>query len=174
MWSGSWRNAESGSTMREPSSPVEPPSRIPWPPLLLVLSGFAAWWLGRLVPLQWPGQGDLAAQIVGLGNGVAGILLLAWSALTLWRGRTTVRPDRAASALVVDGPYRFRRNPIYIADALILLGIAEVTRNVWFAIAVVPFLILVTLLAILPEERHLEARFGDEWRDYKARVRRLL
>lgn len=160
--------------MPSPLDPIPPPSRVPWPPLLLVASGLAAWGLGRVYPLAWPGQGDLPARIVGLGIGIAGVLLLAWSALTLWRGRTTVRPDRSASALVVEGPYRFRRNPIYIADAMILLGLAELTRNVWLVAAVVPFLLLVTWLAILPEERHLEARFGDEWRAYRERVRRLL
>lgn len=160
--------------MIDPITAIPPPSRIPWPPLLLVGCGLAAWWLGRIYPLGWPGQGDLAARVVGLGFGVLGLLLLAWSVVTLRRRHTTVRPDRAASALVVDGPYRWRRNPIYLADAMLLLGLAELTRDVWFVLAAPAFLALVTVLAILPEERHLEARFGDEWRAYAARVRRLI
>ncbi len=67
---------------------------------------------------------------------------------------------------------RIRRNPIYIADVLMLLGVAELTKNVWFAIFAVAFVPLVTWLAILPEERHLEDRFGDTYRAYKASTRR--
>ncbi|HRD77426.1 MAG TPA: isoprenylcysteine carboxylmethyltransferase family protein, partial [Hyphomicrobiaceae bacterium] len=84
---------------------------------------------------------------------------------------TTFRPDRPAGRLVTDGPYRFRRHPIYIADALILLGLAELSKNIWLVILTPVFAVLVTWLAIRPEERHLEARFGDEWRAYRDRTR---
>lgn len=114
------------------------------------------------------------AHIVGRGLGLLGIALLFWAAWTLRRHGTTILPDKAAAVLVTDGPFYFRRNPIYIADILILLGIAEMTQNVWFAILAVPFALLVTWLAILPEERHLEDQFGDAYRDYKARTRRWL
>ena len=57
---------------------------------------------------------------------------------------------------------------------MILLGLAEVTKNIWFAILAPLFAILVTWLAIIPEERHLEARFGDAYRSYKERSRRWI
>jgi protein-S-isoprenylcysteine O-methyltransferase Ste14 len=133
-----------------------------------------AWLLGIVLPLPWPGLDDGPAHFVGLGIGVAGILLFAWAALTLRRHGTTILPDKAADKLVTDGPYAFRRNPIYLADVLILLGIAELTKNIWFVLLAAVFAVLVTWLAILPEERHLEARFGDEFRNYKARTRRWI
>ncbi len=148
------------------------PSSVPWPPILIVAVVAAAIVLGRLAPLPWPGEADAMARLVGRGLGLAGLALLAWSAITLRRHATTVRPDRPATALVTDGPFRYRRNPIYLADALILLGIAELTQNIWFAIVVLPFAALVTWLAILPEEQHLEARFGEAYRVYKATTRR--
>ena len=85
-----------------------------------------------------------------------------------------MRPDAGATALVTDGPYRRFRNPIYLADCLILLGLAELTKNVWFVAAAVAFVVLVTWLAILPEERHLERRFGAAYLDYKAKSRRWI
>ncbi|MCB1520493.1 MAG: isoprenylcysteine carboxylmethyltransferase family protein [Hyphomicrobiaceae bacterium] len=124
--------------------------------------------------LPWPGLDDTAARAIGLAIGAAGIALIVWAAMTLWRHRTTVLPNRGVSALVTDGPYRFRRNPIYIGDAMVLLGLAEMTKNIWFAILVPVFVLLVTWLAIIPEERHLEARYGDEWRAYRDRTRRWL
>ncbi len=150
------------------------PSRIPWPPILIVATVVAAIALGRTYPLAWPGLDDLAARAVGFALGLAGIVLIAWAALTLRRHRTTIMPHKGAETLVTDGPFAWRRNPIYLGDALIFLGLAEATKNVWFAILVPLFLLAVTWLAILPEERHLEAKFGDVYRDYKARVRRLL
>jgi protein-S-isoprenylcysteine O-methyltransferase Ste14 len=129
---------------------------------------------GRLAPLSWPGRDDLMARIAGLSLGAAGIALLAWAASTLKRHGTAIRPDAAANVLVTDGPYRFRRNPIYVAHVLILLGVAEVTHNIWFAILAAAYVPLVTWLAVLPEERHLEARFGDAYRGYKAETRRWI
>lgn len=150
------------------------PSRIPWPPILLVMAIVAAVVLDITVPLAWPGLDDLPARIVGLTIGAGGIALAIWSVWTLYRAKTSIRPDRGADHLVTSGPYARFRNPIYIADVMILLGLAEATKNVWFVIAAALFGILVTWLAILPEEHHLEARFGDDYRAYKARSRRWL
>jgi protein-S-isoprenylcysteine O-methyltransferase Ste14 len=147
-------------------------SAIPWPPLLLVAVLVAAWLAGRLYPLPWPGLDDWPARLVGYGLGLAGIALVAWSIVTLNRAGTTVQPNRGADRLVTDGPFRWRRNPIYLGDVLILLGLAELTHNVWFVVLAPVFALAVYRLAILPEERHLEARFGQSYLDYKARTRR--
>jgi len=151
-----------------------PPSRLPWPPILLIGTVAGAVILGRLAPLPWPGLDDAPARAVGLGLGAAGIVLMIVAILTLRRHATTVRPNATASVLVMSGPYRRLRNPIYLADCLILLGLAEVTKNVWFVAASVAFALLVTWLAIVPEERHLESRFGEAYLDYKAKTRRWL
>jgi protein-S-isoprenylcysteine O-methyltransferase Ste14 len=153
---------------------VTRPGRIPWPPLLLVAAVAGAVGLGRAFPLPWPGVGDGAASLVGLGFGLAGLALLVWAGLTLRRHRTTILPHAGARVLVTDGPYRWRRNPIYLADVFLLFGAAEFSRNVWFVAMGLAFAVLVTLLQIRPEERHLEATFGDAWRAYAARTRRWI
>jgi protein-S-isoprenylcysteine O-methyltransferase Ste14 len=153
---------------------AERPAQIPWPPLLLLGAIAGAVLLGYVYPLAWPGLNDTPAHVIGLGLGAAGIVLLIYAILTLRRHGTTVRPDQGASALVTDGPYRRFRNPIYLADCLILFGLAEVTQNVWFVVASFVFALLVTWLAIVPEERHLERRFGDAYLAYKARSRRWI
>ena len=150
------------------------PSSFPWPPVLLLLGLMIAIYLGYAVPLPWPGLDDLAARIVGLGIGVGGIVLMAWAIWTMVRARTTLKPHEGADRLVTTGPFVRFRNPIYLADVMILLGIAELTKNIWFVIAAALFGVLVTWLAILPEERHLEARFGDDYRAYKQRSRRWI
>lgn len=150
------------------------PSNLPWPPILMVAVIVGAVALGRVAPLQWPGLDDKAAHYVGLGLGVLGIVLVVVSILTLRRAGTTVRPHAGATTLVTSGPYRRFRNPIYLADCLILFGIAEITKNVWFVVASFVFGLLVTWLAILPEERYLERRFGRAYLDYKAKSRRWI
>ena len=157
-----------------PSETTDRPSAIPWPPILLAGGVIAAIALGYLAPLQWPGMNDFAARTIGLTIGAAGVALLAWAILTLRRHGTTVLPDVGATTLVTDGPYWRYRNPIYLADAMILLGVAELTKNVWLVVAAVAFAALVTWLAILPEERHLERRFGKAYLDYKAKSRRWI
>lgn len=155
-------------------NPALSPNAIPWPPILFVGSIAGGLLMGYLIPLSWPGVDDAMARVVGLGFGIAGVALVVWSFMTLRSHDTTIRPDRAADVLVTDGPYRFRRNPIYIADILILFGLAELTKNVWFVGFAGVFGVLVTWLAILPEERHLEAKFGEAYRAYKARTRRMI
>jgi protein-S-isoprenylcysteine O-methyltransferase Ste14 len=150
------------------------PSRTPWPPIILVGVIVAAVVMSYLVPLPWTGVNDRPAHYIGLGIGIAGIILLVWAVLTLRRHGTTFLPDAGATALVTTGPYRRFRNPIYLADAMILLGAAELTKNIWLVVAAAAFAALVTWLAILPEERHLESRFGEDYLAYKAKSRRWI
>ncbi len=154
-------------------TPKERPTGIPWPPILLVVLCAAAIGLGRHAPLPWPGLDDTAARIVGWLLALAGLGLVIWSGITLHRHNTTVRPDDGASNLVTSGPYALRRNPIYQGDTLILFGVSVLTTNLWFSLASAAFIPLIIWLAILPEERHLERRFGDEWRSYRDSTRRL-
>jgi protein-S-isoprenylcysteine O-methyltransferase Ste14 len=148
------------------------PSAVSWPPLLIVAVLVLGWLAGWLYPLPWPGLDDRPARLIGYGLGIAGVALAAWSVVTLQRAGTTMRVDRGADRLVTDGPFRWRRNPIYMGEVLILLGLAELTHNIWFVILAPVFALALYRLAILPEERHLEARFGQAYLDYKASTRR--
>ena len=83
-------------------------------------------------------------------------------------------PDRPATALISAGPYRFSRNPLYVASALLYTG-----ASLWFGalwtLTLLPFpLGILQFYVIAREERYLERRFGREYLDYKARVRRWL
>ena len=154
------------------TSHAQRPSRIAWPPLLIAAALASAILMGKLHPLPWPGLNDLPAQIIGYGLGGLGLLLAGWGFLTLHRANTTALPHKEVKQLVTNGAFGFRRNPIYMGEVLIFLGLAQATGNVWMAIVAVPLALLLLVLAILPEERHLEARFGEEYLAYKARTRR--
>ncbi len=162
------------SAKPEGNGAAKRPSAVPWPPLLIVATAVAAIALGVLLPFPWPGLDDGPARIVGLSFGVIGVALFLWSGYELSRHKTTVMPHKGSDALVTTGPYRVLRNPIYVADVLIFLAVAEVTKNIWFVLLLPAFVGLVTWLAILPEERHLEARFGEAYRAYKEKTRRWI
>ncbi|MEM6937918.1 MAG: isoprenylcysteine carboxylmethyltransferase family protein, partial [Pseudomonadota bacterium] len=104
------------------------------------------------------------------------LLLDGWAILAFRRARTTVNPlaPEKASAIVQAGPYRVTRNPMYLGMAIILLacviGFGQPLNLVLLGL----FIAYLTAFQIKPEERALEARFGDEYRRYRARVRRWL
>ena len=149
-------------------------NRIPWPPILLGLALAGAWSLGQIMPWPWPGQDDGPARWIGRAFGLGGPALMGWAIATLSQHRTTVMPNGRSETLVTTGPYARLRNPIYLGETFLLLGLAEMTKNIWFAAAAAVFAGAITGLQILAEERHLEARFGEAYRDYKSRTRRWI
>jgi len=90
------------------------------------------------------------------------------------RAGTNVRPDQPTLALVFDGPFRFTRNPLYLAATGLYLGIALLVDALWPLLLLVPVLAVLRWGVVAREERYLEAKFGEPYRAYKARVRRWL
>ena len=101
--------------------------------------------------------------------------LLVLSAFRLMRkAGTNVDPTQPTTALVVKGPFQLTRNPLYLSLTLIYSGIAMLMNALW-AMLILPFVLLVMRLGVIDrEERYLERKFGEEYRQYKARVRRWL
>ncbi|MCK6426255.1 MAG: isoprenylcysteine carboxylmethyltransferase family protein [Burkholderiaceae bacterium] len=106
----------------------------------------------------------------------AGLTLMFWAAATLWQAHTTlnpVQPERAGR-LVRHGPFAHSRNPIYLGDALLLLGWALWLGDGMALLGPVGFVAWIDRLQIAAEERALAQRFGDAYRLYCAQVRRWL
>jgi protein-S-isoprenylcysteine O-methyltransferase Ste14 len=112
------------------------------------------------------------------GAGVALVaigLLLSTSVMRLFGAAgTPVPPYRPTARLVFSGPYRYSRNPDYIGQALVYVGVALVA-NSWWPLFILPVVVFVVQRFVIErEERYLEAKFGQEYREYRARVRRWL
>lgn len=140
-----------------------------YPPIWLLGFAVLAWAAGRLLPMPLPGAGVAGWLLV-----VAGLALMAAAALQMLKRRTTLDPHGAPSALVTDGLYRFSRNPIYVADALILAGLALIWQAPLALLLVPAFAAVITRRFILPEEARLAARFPAGFAGYAARTRRWL
>jgi protein-S-isoprenylcysteine O-methyltransferase Ste14 len=125
--------------------------------------------------LQW------AVPIPMFGMRIPGFLLLAialglivWTAILMSRAGTTPNPTRPTTALVILGPFRFTRNPMYLAWELIIVGVGLAANAPWVIVMALPAAFLTRRLVIDKEERYLETKFGAEYLDYKARVRRWI
>lgn len=90
------------------------------------------------------------------------------------RAGTNVKPWQPSTALVTGGPFRWSRNPMYLALALIYIGLALVSDSVAALVLLIPVVVIIQTQVIAREEVYLESKFGDEYRAYKARVRRWL
>ena len=142
-----------------------------YPPVWLVAALGLAWAEGALWPKPWwPGAGTL------LGQGLfwLGLALMAGAALSFLRARTTIVPHRDPQALITGGLYRVSRNPIYLADALILAGLALKWGALSGVVLVPAFIAVITARFIRPEEARLRARFGPQAEAFFARTRRWL
>ena len=140
-----------------------------FPPVWLAGFVAAAWAMARL----WAPLGD-ALVWPGWALVAAGFALGLWSALAFRKARTTIVPHQAPSSLVESGPYSFSRNPIYLADLVILAGAALVVGAPLALILLVPFQQVLQRQFILPEEAVLERDLGQPYLDFKARIRRWI
>jgi len=142
------------------------------PPLVYLAGlviGFVAniWMSIKVVP-------NSIAWILGGILIICGAVLTGSAVLKFKDVGTTVRPDRAASTLVIAGPYKITRNPMYLGLALVYLGIAIAGQSVWALILLPVVLIIIQRGAIEPEEAFLEKRFGATYVSYKEQVRRWI
>jgi protein-S-isoprenylcysteine O-methyltransferase Ste14 len=156
---------DAGDPMQKPSVKIIPP--------LVYLAGIV---IGFLASVWMPTK--VAPNL--LGWTVGGILIfcgavLTGSAVSKFKDTgTTARPDRAASTLVIAGPYKITRNPMYLGMAFVYAGIAIAGQSVWALILLPVVLILIRRRAIEPEEAFLERRFGTDYIAYKEKVRRWI
>ncbi len=114
-------------------------------------------------------------EVVGMVIGAAGGALALWCILTfVVVGKGTPAPFDPPRKLVVDGPYRYVRNPMYIGAALALGGAALCYRSIALLGYVGLFLIATHLFVVAYEEPALARAFGDDCEAYRVRVRRWL
>jgi protein-S-isoprenylcysteine O-methyltransferase Ste14 len=142
------------------------------PPIVYAVPFAFMWALQRWRP--WTIGGGAALSVTGLALVVTGTALMLWSFVTLSRAHTTVIPWEQVSTIVATGPFRFSRNPIYLADAITYLG-GSLLIHSWWPLIVLPGIVLVMRRKVIDrEELYLTERFGDAYREYELRVRRWL
>lgn len=154
-----------------PDSVYQAGVRIP-PPLIYSAVFGLGFLLQKFFPIEVPPS--LFSRIAILFCMAISAVIGIWSFVRFWRARTSPLPIRPTTAIVTTGPYRFTRNPMYLSLALLYAGLALWFAVTW-ALALLPLaMVIVRYYVIAGEERYLEQKFGQEYLDYKARVRRWL
>lgn len=115
-------------------------------------------------------------MLVGVGLSQASAVLALTAAATLWHARTTINPldPGKTRQLVTGGVFRLSRNPIYLSLLMLLLAYAIRLDSPAVWLAPVAFVAYVTRFQIQPEERVLQAKFGEAFLAYRRRTRRWL
>jgi len=150
-------------------SPDNPGVRCP-PPLLYALAVIGGYLLNRRSPL--PVGDGVFIKALAWALTFASLALAVSSIGNFRRSRTSIVPVRPATALVIAGPYRFTRNPMYVGMAVLTVALALFLDTWWVIVLLAPVLLVVRLFVIAPEERYLRRRFGADYVAYMRRVRR--
>jgi protein-S-isoprenylcysteine O-methyltransferase Ste14 len=143
------------------------------PPLVYAVSLLIGLAIEQLLPLvSIPGTWRAGPAVILIA--LAGLLI----APTVMRFRKADTPfsdfSKPATTLITDGPYRYSRNPGYLALTLLYLGVGVLFRSAWVCFLVVPTLLIINVAVVRKEEQHLESQFGEEYLRYKTAVRRWL
>jgi protein-S-isoprenylcysteine O-methyltransferase Ste14 len=149
-----------------------PDSRFLVPPVYFLVALLLMGFFHRVAP--WVQVLDLPYRYAGIVLMGLALCLIAWAAFLFRRAGTSIRPFLPSTALVLEGPYKFTRNPMYLGMAGILLGAGVYMGSITPFVVIPAFMALITERFIVPEEAKLEAAFGGEYLEYKKRVRRWL
>lgn len=145
---------------------------IDMPPVwLLAYMGLA--WLQSTIwnPFEYASP---TATAVGRSVILIGLILMSVAAIMFWHHRTTVMPKRTPESIITAGPYRFSRNPIYVADAIVLAGYTISLGSILALFLVPVFMWTIQKRFIQGEEIHIRAEFGAAYVAYCAQTRRWL
>jgi len=142
------------------------------PPLVYLISLVSGTVIHLIVPM--PFLPVTLSVPLGVALVAVAIALFAYSVGKFRAAGTPVPAREPTTAIVRTGPYRFSRNPIYLAFSVFQLGIAAWVNSVWLVATLVAAVALINFVVIPKEEQYLERKFGEEYLDYKASVRRWL
>ena len=155
-------SAERGATVRFP------------PPLVFLIGILLGVACDRMViPAPVP-VGRATSAIAGLVLLGAGLLVMASARIHFTRTGQSPIPWKPSPSLILQGPYRYTRNPMYVGMTLLELGFGVAVNNLWISLFAVPALVIVHFIAVRPEERYLSEKFGASYKAYLAQVRRYL
>jgi protein-S-isoprenylcysteine O-methyltransferase Ste14 len=148
------------------------PGVIMHPPLLYlsgVVIGAVVNWMKPL-----PVSHSSFVRIIGLVVVILGIIWTNWGRLAMKAHGTNINPTKPTTTIVRSGPYRLSRNPLYLGLTIVYLGLSLAVNSWWCLLLLIPISLLMHFQVVLREERYLDRKFGETYREYQRRVRRYL
>jgi protein-S-isoprenylcysteine O-methyltransferase Ste14 len=157
----------------ENDAPVDAPAFRIWPPVALGVPLGVGFLLTAIAgdpfsladpPSRWVGSGLIAAFAVWNG----------WTLMVMASHRTSILPGGSTTLILRGGPFLISRNPLYVGLILLDAGLALIVPSAWGLLSLPMGIAALWWGAIIPEERYLAAKFGEEYDAYRARVRRWI
>jgi protein-S-isoprenylcysteine O-methyltransferase Ste14 len=148
------------------------PGVIAPPPLIYAGPLAVGLLLSRVFPVKLLPR-VVALSLGSLCIGIASMLIRSAFG-EMRRANTSANPTQPVTALVTEGPFRYTRNPLYMSLTLLYAGIALIANAVWALLLLPAVLLIINRGVIDREERYLEHKFGEQYLNYKAKVRRWL
>ncbi len=144
------------------------------PPIVffsLILIGFAVQWLSpvSLIFHEWPSR-----LIVGIPLFVISGLIAINALVIMKKYNTAINFNNPTTKFIIEGSFRYTRNPLYLALLLVMISIAVIANSAWHLIACILLFLFFNFGVVAREEQYLENIFGDEYIHYKKRVRRWI
>lgn len=153
-------------TEDKPDVSIHPPT--------IFLSALIIGYVIRIFAGGWLPLPRLVAEAVG-GVLLVAALVIAVKAISAFaQSGEQLPPGTPSRSLLVEGAYRFSRNPIYLAMVLFGLGFAIATLNLWIILTTLCAGLIVNFMVIPQEEAYLERKFGIDYREFRERTRRWL
>ena len=149
------------------------PDVIAFPPLIWLTCAVASG-LAQHFIFPSPMMRDEVSLPLGIVLAIAAVSLLIWAGSVLKMAGTNVNPSQPALTIVRHGPYRFTRNPMYLALCLLQVSLAFFLNDWISLLFVIPLALVLHYGVILREERYLEAKFGDPYLALRRKVRRWI
>lgn len=143
------------------------------PPAFYVVFILLGAGLRYVAALPVPGPRSVSL-VAGVAIIVAGLWLIVAALKLFRRSGQEPTPWKPTPELVLSGPYRFTRNPMYLGLTCIQVGLGLAVTNLWITLLAPFSLLAVHFLAVVPEERYLTEKFGESYRSYLTKVRRYL
>jgi len=114
------------------------------------------------------------SAIVGILIMAVGLAFVVSARILFTRTGQNPAPWKPTPELILKGPYRITRNPMYLGVTLFEIGLGLAVNNLWISLFAAPALLTVHFIAVLPEERYLSEKFGESYKAYLAQVSRYL
>jgi protein-S-isoprenylcysteine O-methyltransferase Ste14 len=152
--------------------PPDNPGVIAFPPLIWLVNAVISVLVHLFIGLPIASYGS--CLVCGIALIIVAPMLALWALITMKTTGTNVGPAKPALTIVRDGPFRFTRNPMYLALCLLQIALGFFLNDWITLLFVVPLALIFHYGVVLREERYLTAKFGEPYLQYKRKVARWI
>lgn len=144
------------------------------PPLIFIIVVAVGLLLNKIFPLDILREPGVITRIFGIMLFVVAGVIQVPTVLLMLRKKTALRPDKKTTTIITNGFFKYSRNPLYLSLMVIHCAIAVYYNFLWLLILLPVLFVALERWVVLREEKYLERLFGEDYLEYKKKVRRWI